>query len=350
LTVHTILDGPAWLYQRYSEFWRRSVLAAGWAMLFVLCDLGSKAFAVEWRIVLAACIWLGGLWKPPVGYALLIAALAYPLYLISIYVMALALAALILSAPVAVRFLPQTWWILAAPLFAPVSLIPLTPFLAGLWWGEAAGAVVGALAALWLKIAAAMSGDSPELWQLGGWALRMPPIYARFHQANSLQTLLRIVEPLSRDSLTLLLHLLQIFSWAAAGFTVGLVAHHLRTAQGRAQGRVAMLSLGPGMFWVWAGYVAVPGWLGLEVPRWFEPRWLPAQVLLSGVIAWLVGLVGQYLERPLLGLRSGRATRPVSAQACDSRCGNGRMVQENVTARKKKKVHDDQDIIMIELD
>lgn len=331
--MRAILDGPAWLYQRYSAFWQRSVLAASWAVLFVLVDRGSGGFAVEWRAVLAVCIWLGGMWRLPVGYALLIAALAYPLYLISVYVMALALAVLILSAPVAVRFMPQTCWVLIAPVFAPVGLLPVTPLLAGLWWGETAGAVVGGLAALWLKIAAAMSGVSPDLWSLNGWLFSMSPVQARFHQANSLQTLVRIVEPFSSDSLTLLLHLLQVFAWAAAGFVVGLIAHRLRTGRVRA----AMLSLGPGLVLVWAGYVAVPTWLGFHGPHWFEPRWLPAQVLLAGLVVWLVDVGARYLERPLVGRRS-------AVKASGGSRGQKR------GARKARNVHDDQDVIMIELD
>lgn len=319
-------------------------------MLYVLGDLGvssasANGFALEWRIVLAAAIWVGGLWKPPVAYALFVAAMAYPLYLVSIYVMALGLAVLILSAPAVVRFLPQALWVLFAPLFAPLSLLPLTPLLAGLWWGEAAGAMVGALAALWLKIGAAMAGASPGLWQINGWTLTMEPIYARFHGANSLQTLLRIIEPLSSEdlpgSLMLLLHLLQVLSWTAAGFAVGFLTRHLPVRRGK----TSALALGPGVILIWAGYVAVPTWLGHEGPSWFDPRWLPAQVVLVGAVAWVVDALGRYLRQPLLA-------RPARQEKGPARLFARRQqsVPPKAQMRKKDKSHDDQDIIMLELD
>jgi hypothetical protein len=97
--THLPSNALRWIYQRHSLVWTRAVLAGGWAFLYVLCDTSVEAFPVQWRVVLAACIFIGGLFSPVVAYAAFIAAIAYPLYLISIYLMALALAILILSAP-----------------------------------------------------------------------------------------------------------------------------------------------------------------------------------------------------------------------------------------------------------
>lgn len=356
---------PLWLYQRYSRVWERALLSAGWAALYVLCDAGIDAFPVQWRVVLAACIAVGGLWKPVVAYALFVAAVAYPLYLISIYVMALALAVLILSAPAVVRFLPQTLWVLVAILFAPVHLAPIMPLLAGLWWGETAGAIVGGLAALWLKIGAGMTGVSPDLWQVNGWTLDVVLVYERFHTADSLQTLVRIVEPLASNSLILLFNLLQVLTWAAAGFVVGLLIHSLHTWKSQVRAAPysawsAALSLGPGLVLIWGGYVAVPAWLQLDGPRWFEPPWLLAQILLAGGVAWVVDALRRWLQQPVLANDGQRHSPARSVKQEKRQSVRSTQVQKQVDspdellqqARTKRRRRDDpeEDIIMLELD
>jgi hypothetical protein len=324
-----------------------------------------EAFPVQWRVVLAACIAIGGLWKPVVAYALFVAAVAYPLYLISIYVMALALAVLILSAPAVVRFLPQTLWVLGAVLFAPIHLAPVVPLLAGLWWGETAGAIVGGLAALWIKICAGMAGASPDLWQANGWMLDAALVYERFHAADSLQTLVRIVEPLASDSLVLLFNLLQVLAWAAAGFVVGLLIHSLHAWKSQARASPysawsAALSLGPGLVLIWVGYVAVPAWLQVEGPGWIDPPWLLAQLLLAGGIAWSVDALRRRLQQPVLA-DSGKR-RPYVHSVKSEKPQSGRPAQAQKQAdspdellqrvKPKRRGRDDaeQDIIMLELD
>ncbi len=314
---------PSWVYQRYRNVWRRVVLAAGWSLLYVWIDSGlagvhgleGTAYSVQWRAVLAAFIFIGGLWKPVVAYAAFVAAVAYPLYLISIYVMALALAVLILAAPLVVRSLPLALMVLIGPVLAPFHLTPILPLLFGLWavesplggWGRAGATVSGALCALWLKICSGMSGYSVDLWQSNGRAIGFASLYERFHTANSLQTLLLLVEPLVKDpqgnaATVLLFNVLQVFAWAGAAYVVSTVYDLLLSKTGRVGGRgvrVAMLSLVPGLLTIWAGYVAVPSWLRVPGPRWLDPLWLPAQVVLAGVVA--LGLDGllRYLQQPL---------------------------------------------------
>ena len=334
-------------------------------MLYVLCDAGVDAFPVQWRIVLAACIVIGGLWKPVVAYALFVAAVAYPLYLISIYVMALALAVLILSAPAVVRFLPQTLWVLVVVLFVPLHLTPVVPLLAGLWWGETAGAIVGGLAALWLKICAGITGASPDLWQANLWTPDLALVYERFHTANSLQTLVKIAEPLASGSLILLFNLLQVLAWAAAGFIVGLLIHSLHAWKSQVRSAPysawsAALSLGPGLVLIWLGYVVVPAWLQIDGPRWAEPPWLPAQLLLAGGIAWGVDALRRRLQQPvLLGEEKHRplVAHPVkpeprrSDRAAEAQEQAASPIELLQNARSKRRRRDDpEDIIMLELD
>lgn len=396
----SVTQWPSWLYQRYSQAWTRLALALGWAALYALCDAGVGAFSSQWRIVFAACIFVGGLFKPALAYAAFILAIAYPLYLISIYVMALALAALILSVPL-VAFGPSglrtvrgvgtmspseaklsmALMVVGAPLLAPIHLASILPLLAGLWWGGTAGAVVGGLAAVWLKICASMSGASADLWRINGWSLSYASIYARFHAANSLQTVVRMFGPLVSDSVAfveghltylsgsgsplfpgaaLLFNLLQTLSWAVAGYAVGVLMGWLR----RDRGWRAALSMGPGTLSIWMGYVAVPTWLRVDGPRWADPRWLPVQVVLASVVAWgLDGLVG-YLAQPIVpGQRQVGPARS-SALASDRRPSRRRRPQhrkvdpldlltpyrDEEQTKPKSKAKDQEDIIMIELD
>lgn len=384
--MRSIIQWPSWVYQRYREAWEHAVLAACWASLYVLCDTGiasagAETFPVQWRVVLAASILVGGMWKPAIAYALFIAAMAYPLYQVSVYLMALALAVLILSAPATVRFLPQTLAVLIAPLLAPVHLAVLLPLLAGLWWGEVGGAVVGGLSALWLKVWAGMAGAPLDLWQINGWIdgswirLSAGSLYERFHPANSLQTLLLLIAPFGSDSLVLLFNLLQVIAWAAAGFVVGFLMRWQRAGR---QGWAAALSLGPGLVLIWAGYVAVPTWLPvMGGASWLEPVWLPAQVLLAGALAWCVYGLGQHLRRPVVASRGGRSNDEFKVRLARALLGNRprtrdtRMaashVRHEVTSdgsqihqgdpvavlRKRKparRAQDDEDIIMLELD
>jgi hypothetical protein len=352
-----------WLYQRYSRLWENALLSAGWATLYVLCDAGVDAFPGQWRVVLAMCIVLGGLWKPVVAYALFVAAVAYPLYLISIYVMALALALLILSAPAVVRFLPQALWVLVTILLAPAHLTPVVPLLAGLWWGETVGGIVGGGAALWLKISAGMTGAWPDLWQMNGWVFNVERVYMRFHTADSLQTLILIAEPLALDSVMLLFNLLQVLSWAAAGFVVGFLAHHLHSWKSRVRSTPysawsAALSLGPGVVLIWAGYVAVPTWLRIHGPKWLDPPWLPAQLLLASVVAWSVDAMRRRLQRPILvkdvrpfvGSIQRDESAPVKSGQAQEHSDISAELLERSKSKRRRRDDSDQDIIMLELD
>jgi hypothetical protein len=346
------LQWPSWLYQRYREFWDRAILSAGWAILYALCDWSLGAFPEQWRIVLAGAIWVAGMCKPVAAYAAFVLAIAYPLYTISIYVMALALAVLILSGIALAR--AERWalalvlWVLLAPLLGPVNSVSVLPLLAGLWWGGIGGLIGGGAAAAWLKICASMAGHSPDLWRINGWTMDINLLYARFHSANSFQTVVRLWNPLRGEPASmagtwLLFNLLQVVSWAAAGYVVG-VLHELwmqpvwslsrppgSTSRsgwpGPGSGWSAAFSLGPGLLLIWAAYVAVPSWLRVDGPRWFDPLWLPAQVLWAGVIAWCLDAVVRYLQRPVrtsrVGARAGdglyggksRGRRPVGDPA-----------------------------------
>jgi hypothetical protein len=354
---------PARVYQRQPQLWDRVALSAGWSLLYLLAsgmgtwaDAGATstavgavpamAFPAEWRLVLAGLVFVLGVWKPIAGYAAFIVAVAYPLYLVSIYVMALALAVMVLLLPVMAAYSEQgvlflALLILLTPLLVRAHLAPLVPLLAGLWWEGAGSWIGGGLAALWLKVAAGLAGHPVDLWQISGWSMRAGPIYERFHGVNSLQTVVRVLEPLglrlgrvplargielgaevpypAPAGMFVLYNLLQVLAWAAAGYAVSAVLDRLQ-ARGAGRGGgwgVSALSLGPGLLLIWAGYVAIPSWLHIEGPGWLEPRWLPAHVVWVGVAAWVVDGLLRALHRPVSPGRAWVRRRAVPAQERD---------------------------------
>lgn len=345
---------PAWIYQRQQKLWDRAVLAGGWAWMYLLCSrvevwlrlsrLGganlnpsAALLPAQWRVVTAALLAVLGLWRPVAGYAAFIVAAAYPLYLVSIYVMALALAVLILLAPAMALYAERgalflALLVLTTVALAPLHLAPLAPLLIGLWWRGAGSWIGGGMAALWLKVCAGMSGHSVDLWSLYGWTMKVEPLYERFHTANSLQTVALILEPfgvrlaaLARGlgvgselvypvspGLYLLFNLLQVCAWAAAAFAVSAIVDRLslRWAGQRRAGLGAALSLLPGLLLIWAGFVALPMWLGVPGPGWLDPPWLAAQMIWLGLVAWVLDAGLRYLHRPASVKGHVSAVRP----------------------------------------
>jgi len=339
MAIRSVIELPAWVYQRYQPMWDRIALAVGWSGLYVfysgvepwvraqgLADV--PVFPPQWRVVLAALVFLLFLWKPVAGYAAFIVAIAYPLYLVSLYVMALILAVLILLAPVMAIYedrgvLFLVLLVLSTPVLASLHLAPLVPLLAGLWWEGAGSWIGGGAAALWLKLCAGVTGGPVDLLQANGWTMTVGPLYERFHTANSLQTVLRVLQPLgvrlgrvplaqgielgvevsypAPAGVYILYNLVQVFTWAAAAYVVNAVLDRLYARRaGRTRGWVlSALSLGPGLLLIWAGYVALPYWLRMEGPGWFDSPRLPAQLLWIGLVAWGLDGLLQYLHRPI---------------------------------------------------
>ena len=293
--------GPAWLYQRCRVFFDRLVPALGIAWLFVLTDRATGTFPGEWLWFIAGSILVAGLAAPLVGYALFVLALAYPLYSISIYVAALALAVLIVLGFFVTRHFAAIVLVLTIPLLSACRIAPLVPLLAGLWWAEWGGVLVGMGSALWLKAYAGMCGATPDLVQLGGQALAGQQLIDRFQVADSLQTLLQLAEPLAPDPQTLLLHILEILGWGLAGYGVGVVRRRMESAQRPAICLVA--SIGAGLLGLCFGSIVVPVALGLR-----EASDSPISVLLgflvqcitSGVIALALYGGSRYLLRPVV--------------------------------------------------
>jgi hypothetical protein len=356
MAIRSAIELPAWIYQRHQPIWDRIVLAGGWSGLYVFYSgvepwvrahgpADVPVFPPQWRVVLAALVFLLFLWKPVAGYAAFIVAIAYPLYLVSLYVMALALAVLILLAPVMAIYedrgiLFLVLLVLLTPVLASVHLAPLVPLLVGLWWEGAGSWIGGGAAALWLKLCVGVTGGAVDLWQANGWTMTVGPLYERFHTANSLQTVLRVLQPLgvrlgrvplaqgielgaeasypAPAGIYILYNTVQVLTWAAAAYVVSAVLDRLYARRvGRIGGWIlSALSLVPGLLLIWAGYVALAYWLRIDGPGWFDPPRLPAQLLWVGLVAWGLDGLLHYLHRPVSP--EGWSTRSTPARRSPS--------------------------------
>ncbi len=314
--------GP-WLYQRYHVFFDRLPAALGMAYLFFLVARSTDAFSSEWRIFIAGGVLVAGMARPIAGYLTFLLALAYPLYSISIYIAALALAVLIPLAFFIEEYLAGLVLVLAAPLLSIYRVAPLAPLLAGLWWAEWGGVLVGLGSAFWLKTFAGMCGATLDLTQLGGVPLAAGRLIDRFHTANSLQTLLWMAEPwlgissldvgrvsipAASDSQILLLHVIELLGWGLAGYGVGLT-HRLVQEKSRSFGGIVLFEIGGvlvGLLGMGIGSLGLPMALGLRkklalsIPFVVECCW-------SGAIAVAAYGVYHYLNRPAVAAPRSRS-------------------------------------------
>jgi hypothetical protein len=343
--VERIRIGPAWLYQRYRVFFDRLVPALGLAWLFVLTNRATGTFPGEWLGFIAGSILVAGLAAPLAGYVLFLLALVYPLYSISIYVAALALTVLIVLGFFVTRHFAAIVLVLAIPLLSTCRIAPLVPLLAGLWWAEWGGVLVGMGSALWLKTFAGMCGATPDLVQLGGQALAPQQLIDRFHATNSLQTLLQLAEPLAPDPQALLLHILEILGWGLAGYGAGLMRRRIETTRRPAIGLLASISAG--MLGLWFGSIVAPVALGLR-----EASDTPISVLLdflvqsisSGVLTLVLYGGARYLARPVV--------LPIRSRSESYRPSPTPEPVQQSWARPQSVANEDEptDIIMIDLD
>jgi hypothetical protein len=217
------------LYQNNRTTINRAISAA-WLSGMIWLTLGElPVYPAQWRAFIAAGVLTVGLWTHEGAFYIAVLALLYPLYHISIYVMVLFLAVAALLRPVIIAHFNQTLLVVSTPLLAQVHLEAVPALGAGLLWGAGGGMWVGSLAALWFKLLGGMSRLDIDLWALisslrqaqDSAPLSVSMIIDRFHTANSLETLQRLVEPFAPSSTVALSHLLQILVWGVAGYLVG---------------------------------------------------------------------------------------------------------------------------------
>jgi len=174
-------------------------------------------------------------------------------------------------------------------------------------------------------------------------------IMDRFHTANSLETLHRLVEPFAPSSTVALSHLLQILVWGIAGYLVGGMARRGWVDERGTLGRVVCLIAGAVLFL--AGTLWVPVWLELrpedEVMAQVTPAVMDSLFAIS-VVALLDGC-RRLLNRPLQQ-RTKRRRKPVREPT--DRVGSKGPRPLPLSHQIPEPVPSDQDddIIMIELD
>lgn len=337
---------PAWLYQRYRAVWDRLLPAAGMAALFWWVARTTGVFSQEWQWFIAGGILIAGLFASLAGYIAFILALAYPLYSISIYVAALAVTVLTLPAFFLTQHLGAVVLALTVPAFSVGRLGSAVPLLAGLWWAEWGGTWVGLGSALWLKFFAGMCGADPDFVHLGGVSLAGERLVERFSAANSLQTLVWLVQPLAPDSRTLLLHILQMMGWGLAGYGLGLIRQRM--------GRMArpnvglMAAVGAGLLGLNLGVMVLPLALGLDVVTSVPVHFL-VECLGSGLLVMGVYVLRRYLMRPVLSRPfEARLDTSEPAPGTAREPAQGHQPAIGITPRPRDEEHTD--IIMIDLD
>jgi hypothetical protein len=354
------------LYQRFQPFWDRAVPSAGLALLLWACAEATGAYPSEWRLFLAVCLFLLGMGWPWVAYAAFTFFIAYPLYLISIYLAAIVLAALILTSRWAMRNLGAAVLVLITPALLPWHMEASVPLLAGLWWDEAAGALAGGLAALWLKLLAGMAGQPLDLSHLSGWAPAGTNIVTRFSGFNSLQTLLELINPFKETSQALLLHVLQVVAWALAGYLAGRLARHSWSHRWR--GWAPLLSVVPASGIIWASYRLMPRLLDrLPMDATIRSSDVTLWMFASALFAALARMSYLYLRRPLFRpLRRGRARKTLTQRVKElsrdtlpaaqregqrPETGGGRPAFKWTPSQRSRSANEaDDDVIMIEVD
>jgi hypothetical protein len=250
---------PHSLYRRYQSVLESSATAAGFAALITIILINLKVYPDNWVLVIGAAIAIVAIRWPAIAYLLAVVVLLYPIYTINLYLAVLFLAISTLGHRLFVHYLGATTLVLATPLLAEYHLHWLVPILGGLWWGGKVGAWVGALAALWGKIIGGMAGLDIDWLTMAGTSTELELIATRFQEANSLETLLLLVEPFATTSSVILYNLLQVVGWAVAGGFVGSLAGR-KWVRYRTPWSILVVTAGGGIIML-AAHIGLPYWL-----------------------------------------------------------------------------------------
>ncbi len=253
------LRGPHNIYRRYQGLLEASLTATFFALVVVFTLNSLAVYPFNWVLVLGLAIAiLGGRW-PLIAYVLAVTALVYPIYTINLYLAVLFLAISALGHRLFTHYLGATTLVLATPVLTQYHLHWLVPVLAGLWWGAMIGAWVGGSAAIWGKIIGGMSGLNIDWLVLAGQTPDIQAVIARFQDANSLETLLLLVEPFAATSSIILYNLLQVIGWALAGAFVGTLAGH-KWVKYHTPWSVLVVTAGGGLIML-GTHLGLPYWL-----------------------------------------------------------------------------------------
>jgi hypothetical protein len=345
--MSVLLRLPHGLMRRYLSWLERLLVAAGLSALLYGLMSSLPVYPLNWDLVILAVVFVVTLWSPGIAYFIAVAAAAYPLYTLSLYVAVLFLAVALLGQRIFIHNLGATVLVLATPWLARYQVAWVVPLLGGVWWGAAGGAWMGGGAALWGQLAAGMAGLNPDWLTLIGSSPTIAGVAQRFGEANSLETLKLILEPLAPNATLLLYHLLQVVAWAAVGGIVGTLADRSWIQRRRPWGTIVTAALGA--FALLGTHVGLGLWLEQQTLTTLAPRWsllIATTVVVAMVVGILEGL-RDFLEHPL---PPARRTRP------ERRPGRTRGPERAVPLPVPPQLPDWQpadeaeDLIMLELD
>jgi hypothetical protein len=306
--MSVLLRLPHGLMRRYLSWLERLLVAAGLSALLYGLMNSLPVYPLNWDLVILAVVFVVTLWSPGIAYFIAVAAAAYPLYTLSLYVAVLFLAVTLVGQRIFIHNLGATVLVLATPWLARYQVAWVVPLLGGVWWGAAGGAWMGGGAALWGQVAAGMAGLNPDWLALIGNSPTMAGVAQRFGEANSLETLKLILEPLAPNTTLLLYHLLQVVAWAAVGGVVGTLADRSWIQRRRPWGSIVTAALGA--FALLGAHVGLGLWLEQHTLTTLAPVW-PLLMTTTGAVAMVVGTLEglrDFLEHPLPPIR--RRTRP----------------------------------------
>ncbi len=309
--------GPHNLYRRYQGSVESAVTAVSLAVVVTLMLHNFAIYPDNWLVVTGLAITLLGVRWPMVAYTIAVTILLYPIFLINLYLAVLVLAISVLGQRFFVHYLGATILVLATPILAQYHLHWLVPILAGLWWGGAVGAWVGGLAAFWGKVVGGIAGLNIDWLVMAGHTPSMEIIKTRFHDTNSLQTLLLLVEPFAITSNVVLYNLLQVIGWAVAAGFVGSLAWR-RWVKYRTPWSALVLTAGGGLIML-AIHLGLPRWLHEAVtPEAMAVLKNPMGPLFSLLIVIIVGTtvysLRESLDLPVAPPKSIRAMRQSKPQ------------------------------------
>lgn len=251
------------LIRRHLTLLEHFLTAAGMSLLLYGLMQSLPVYPLYWDVVLTVAVFALGLWMPAAGYFVAVLAAVYPLYSISIYIAVIFLAVAVIGQHLFIQNLGGTLLTLASPLLGSIYLVWTIPLLGGLWWGPFGGALMGGLGALWGQLAAGMIGLDPDWMRLFGILPDLRFLPARFTSANSLDTLLLLLDPLAPNSTALLYHLLQVASWAFVGWTIGMLAEKEWIQYRRPRSTVVMMPLAALVLAIL--HILVNLWLGVTI-------------------------------------------------------------------------------------
>jgi len=281
LTWHSFL-------RRNLVWLERLLTAAGFSYLLAEFLRAFPVYPLYWDTTLTVLVFLLLLFSPLLGYFALLAAFAYPLFVLSPY---LAVFFIIIALLGQHWFIPNLSGILLVVLTPTLSggyLAWLAPLLGGLWWGTPGGLLLGGLSALWGKLQAGLAGLNPDWLTLFGVIPDTSAALGNFRQSNSLAALYQLFLPIMPDSTAVLYHLLQIGAWMLTGWLTAQLAQKDWAQYRRPRSTLMIAALGAALLTV----------LHAALAAWLRPEVFPAALqalALTGLVSALTVMLAEAL-------------------------------------------------------